>query len=120
MFDDAGGTAANTPQQELSPRGWAAYMRALSAELTGAPTLVRCGRELPGARAVRLPLREIGYDGERDLLQLALGGSGRHSPALRCFVDSPQRIVSSGTGGLRSLLVEEAHGAGTVIEIGAS
>lgn len=105
---------------ELAETSWGDYLDTLSLSVAGAPATVQAapaGITRPALSAIGRPLRRIGYDRRRDLLELATGGAGTTGPALRCFVSAPRRILATDTRQARSILVIDASGARTLIRI---
>ena len=73
-----------------------------------------CGetpRAGPPRNSVRLPLREIRFDEDEDLLTMALGGVADRSPELRFFIEHPRRICAAESPEGESLVVTERRGA---------
>jgi hypothetical protein len=81
-------------------------------------TLVRSrGGKEEGAREPEgRPLRAIRYESERNLLQIAVGGTARE-PELRYFITEPRRIVVEDSGDERTIVVDDASRARTAISM---
>lgn len=64
----------------------------------------------PPAGALRLPLRDIRFDADADLLTMALGGVAKRAPELRFYIEHPRRICATESAEAQSLLVTERSG----------
>jgi hypothetical protein len=70
-----------------------------------------CDREPEGR-----PLRDIRYESERNVLQIAVGGTARE-PELRYFIAGPRRIVVEDSDDERTIVVDDASRARTAISM---
>jgi hypothetical protein len=106
---------------ELAERDWDGYLRVLTIDAGGAPASVQmtpAGSEAHATPATSpRPLRGIGYVRERDALEVAVGGSARGGPSLRCFLASPRRMLTEQRGGELSILVVRAGGERALVRI---
>lgn len=61
-------------------------------------------------------LRAIGYDRERDVLVVGVGGTPEH-PEVRYFISSPRRIVVEESDGGREIVVDDSRSTRTAISV---
>jgi hypothetical protein len=104
---------------ELPPGRWAGYLCTLSVVYGSMATRVRSlaaeSRVDPLVRPMRL--EGLRFDEEADLLEVALRASAGSSPALRCYVRRPRRLVAREHEAFHTIVVVEESGAATSIEI---
>ncbi len=117
----AGEGGERTRARVLAPCDWPSFFGSIACgrdHLVAAVALLHDGAaEQTGHAASRGDrLRSIGYDGERDLLELAVGGIAR-AAALRYFIRSPQRVSVDQRARQLTIVVRDASGARTVIRI---
>lgn len=86
----------------------------LLASVTLLPS--RRNRGARGARARVDALRAMRYERERDVLQVATGGTPKE-PALRYFITGPRRIVIEESDGAREIVVEDSTRRRTAISV---
>lgn len=104
---------------ELAPTLWSDYFETVTREQAGSVTLVRAGfgAGAPGrsgsARARRL--RAISFDAGRRVVEIDVGAPSAARPAIRYFIERPQRIAASQGGGLRCILIVGANGLRTLV-----
>jgi hypothetical protein len=67
---------------------------------------------IPRAQA----LRAMRYERERDMLEIATGGTPTQ-PALRYFITRPRRILIEESEGAREIVVEDSHRRRTAISV---
>lgn len=102
--------------RELAPETWPARLHELGLARRGSPTALATGEH--GSGGLHLPLRSIEFDARTAVLEVALGGSAGHGPALRCLVAEPERVVLQEAAGALRLAVQEHDGPGLVIVVG--
>ncbi len=109
---------------ELASGTWSETLRELSRDCTGGAAAVRssgAGRSSPRpASPLYWPLQVLRYDEERRELEVSVGLTRGARPSLRCFVSEPRRIFLARRRGRRALLVFDASGASTWIELAAT
>ncbi len=76
----------------------------------------RRDRGARGAIARMDALRAMRYERERDVLQVATGGTPKQ-PALRYFITAPRRIVIEESDGAREIVVEDSTRRRTAISV---
>jgi hypothetical protein len=109
---------------ELASSAWSETLRSLSRECTGGAAAVRSsgagGSSLRPASPHYRPLQGLRYDEERRELEVSIGLDRGARPSLRCFVSEPRRIyLARGPEGC-ALIVLDASGASTTIELAAT
>jgi hypothetical protein len=106
---------------ELAEPQWAGYLHELSLAYLGAATLLYPrddpSRPFSFERSIGMPLRELRYDREGDLLELAVGGTSELGAALRCFVPAPRRLLSGKSASWHSILILNDAGGSTLMRI---
>ncbi len=97
---------------ELERSQWCERLEQMSTECAGLQAAVTCAgrRTGPACGPVRLPLRDIGYDEDQDLLTAALGGAAGSGPELTLYVERPRRLIAAELPEGRSLLVTQQRG----------
>ncbi len=97
---------------ELERSQWCERLELMSTECAGLQAAVMCAgrRTGPPCGPVRLPLRDIHFDEDEDLLTMALGGAVDRAPELRLYVEHPRRLSTAESPEGRSLVVTQRRG----------
>ena len=115
---------ADTVLVEIAPGTWSETLRSLARECTGGAAAVRSsgtGRSSLGpASPPYRPLQGLRYDEARRELEVSIGLDRGARPSLRCFVSEPRRIFLMRSHDVRALIVLDASGASTWIELAAA
>jgi hypothetical protein len=103
----------------LQTGAWAEYFSAIARQrgrvLVTVTRQPRANGRTQASVVTERRLRAIRYDPDGDVLELSLGGVASRSPALRCFISTPRRIVVYHSQDGTSILIEDARGQGTVV-----
>lgn len=96
---------------ELGRERWGEHLERISHECAGlqASLLAAAGPGRSPCPELRLPLRAIAFDRERELIELALG-TDADGPALRCLFASPARLLAGESAQACVLAVLERDG----------
>jgi len=105
---------------ELERSQWCERFELMSRECAGLEAAIVCverPRSGTPPASVRLPLRDIRFDEEEDLLTMALGGVGDRAPELRFYIERPRRIRAAESADGQSLMVTERHGVDVQVSL---
>lgn len=99
---------------------WGRFFESIGAAedplLVSVSLLRGSAEDAPAQRPKERPLRAIRYDSERDVLQLAVGGTVRR-PELRYFISGPRRILVEESVDQQMIVVEDSTQARTAISM---
>ncbi|HXB17089.1 MAG TPA: hypothetical protein VNV44_15245 [Solirubrobacteraceae bacterium] len=109
---------------ELASGTWSETLLTLSRECAGGAAAVRSsgpGRSSLGPASPHYrPLQGLRYDEEQQELEVSIGLDAGEPSSLRCFVSEPRRIFLARRPDVRALIVLDASGASTWIELVAA
>lgn len=107
-------TKASIGEGELLASDWCEYLRTVSLACSGMTARIRTANA--SSCAPRMRLRDIHFDEREGLLEVALGGTAAHGPALRCYLHPRGLAVRRSDAG-HEIVIDTDGGAETLIEI---
>ena len=108
----------STTTRKLQAEHWVEYFDAI--RLDNCPVLASVqvmGEQPSTGNGLPRRLHAIGYDSRRDLLEVAVGFSRSGEAPLHYFIASPRNVDVAEWDGTRTILVEDASGAQTLISL---